>query len=176
MAVRILTAAELEQQAGRLAEILADAVEANAGVSFLWPLDAATARKFWLDLKPAVASGRTMLFTAEMEGAIAGVVLLHRAGPQNQPHRGDIAKLLVHRDFRRKGIGSTLMRAAEAKARELGLTLLTFDAVAHGPVEQFYKDLGFVCIGYIPKYAKASRGENFEDTAIFYKTLTPPAP
>jgi GNAT superfamily N-acetyltransferase len=168
--IRTLGAKELEANAGRLAAILRDAVESGAGVSFMWPLEEKDAVAYWLDLKPAAASGRLHLFAVDIDGEIAGTVQLHKAWAPNQPHRGEVAKLLVHRDHRRRRLGSELMWALEAKARELRLTLITFDAVAHGPVEEFYRGLGFTCAGYIPGYA-FSRGAEPDDTAIFYKQL-----
>jgi ribosomal protein S18 acetylase RimI-like enzyme len=110
------------------------------------------------------------VFVARDGEAIAGCVVLDRAWPPNQPHRGEIAKLIVHRDFRRRGIGAALIAALVARARAMGLTLITFDSVAHGPSEAFYRGQGFTCIGYIPGYAYAPNGE-LDDTAIFYMKL-----
>ncbi|MFL5259977.1 MAG: GNAT family N-acetyltransferase [Hyphomicrobiales bacterium] len=168
--IRLLTAPELETNVARFSAILCDAVQSGAGVSFLWPLDEAGASAYWRSLAGAVEGGRLFLFAAEIDGTIAGTVQLHKVWPPNQPHRGEIAKLLVHRDYRRLKLGTGLMRAVEAKARELGLTLITFDAVAHGPVEAFYRGLGFTCVGYIPGYAYGGDGK-LDDTAIFYKQL-----
>jgi len=154
----------------RLADILMDAVDAGAGVSFMKPLDRAAAEAFWQGLVPAVAGGQTLVLAAEDQGLLAGVVLLQLADKPNQPHRADVAKLLVHRDFRRRGLGSALMRALEDEARLHQRSLLTFDAVAHGPVEAFYKSLGFICAGYYPAYAYSGDGR-LDDTALFYKPL-----
>jgi GNAT superfamily N-acetyltransferase len=168
--IRLLTAPELETNIARLSAILCDAVQSGAGVSFLWPLDEADASAYWRILAAAVEGGRLFLFAAEVDGTIAGAVQLHKVWPPNQPHRGEVAKLLVHRDYRRMKLGTGLMHAVEAKARELGLALITFDAVAHGPVEAFYRGLGFSCAGYIPGYAYGGNGK-LDDTAIFYKPL-----
>jgi GNAT superfamily N-acetyltransferase len=170
--IRAIDSDGLERNAGRLAAILSDAVESGAGVSFMWPLSETDATGYWLSLKPALDKGLMVLFIAEVEGTIAGTVQLHKAWPPNQPHRGEVAKLLVHRDYRRMKLGSKLMAAVEEKARELGLTLITFDAVAHGPVEAFYRGLGFICAGYIPGYAFSRRSVP-DDTAIFFKQLSP---
>jgi GNAT superfamily N-acetyltransferase len=170
--IRTIEAPELEPNANRLAAILRDAVESGAGVSFLWPLGEKDAADYWLSLAPALAGGQMFLFIAEVDGAIAGTVQLHKAWPPNQPHRGEVAKLLVHRQYRRMKLGSKLMQAVENKARGEGLTLITFDAVAHGPVEDFYRGLGFTCAGYIPGYAFSRKSEP-DDTAIFFKQLSP---
>jgi GNAT superfamily N-acetyltransferase len=162
--VRVLK--DLNGTVERLAVILQDAVDDGAGVSFLPPLSDADARAFW----SALDLGATTVLVAEVEGEVAGCVLMQRAWPPNQPHRVEVAKLLVHRDFRRRQLGTQLMRALERHARDLGFTLITFDAVAHGPVEAFYQELGFVKAGVIPGYAYS--GDVLCDTAIFYKQLS----
>jgi GNAT superfamily N-acetyltransferase len=97
-------------------------------------------------------------------------VILEKAWPPNQPHRGEISKMLVHSAFRRRGIGKLLLEAVEAAARQQGLRLLNFDTVAGSPAESFYRSLGFTCIGCIPGYAYSPAGK-LDDTAIFYKQL-----
>jgi GNAT superfamily N-acetyltransferase len=170
MSVRILTAAEFGDATPRLAEILQDAVDDGAGVSFLAPLAREDALAFWRGLSDAVASGQTIVFVAEVAGEIAGCVLLLKAWQPNQPHRCDIAKLLVHRDHRRRKLGTALIHALETEARRLGLKLVTFDAVAGGPADTFYQRLGFTRVGVIPGYAYSGRGQ-LDGTAIFYKEL-----
>jgi GNAT superfamily N-acetyltransferase len=172
MIVRELTISDYDAAVPRLADILVDAVDAGAGVTFLWPLEKNVAEKFWRKTADSVKEGQTIQFVAEDKGMIAGTVLLQKAGPANQPHRCEVAKLLVHRDFRRKGIGTLLMKTLETKARALGFTLMNFDTVAHGSPEKFYRELGFTCAGYIPDYAYGREG--LHDTALFYKKLTPP--
>lgn len=169
--IRILQASEYEGHVDWLADLLMDAVESGAGVSFLWPLDRRLALDYWRSVQPAIAQGRTIQFAAECGGDMAGTVLLQKAWPPNQPHRGEVAKLLVHRKFRRLGIGTMLMKSLISKAREMGLTLVNFDAVAHGPSGQFYRGLGFTCAGFIPGYALSSVTHQPEDTAIFYMPL-----
>ncbi len=170
MAVRILEPDEYGRRIDRLAVLLQDAVASGAGVSFMMPLSMADARAFWQGLAPSVAAGQTLVFVVEHEGEIAGCVLMQKSWAPNQPHRCDVAKLLVHRDYRRMKFGTALMRALETEARRQGLKLITFDAVAHGPVEKFYRGLGFTCIGVIPGYAYSGNNQ-LDDTAIFYKKL-----
>jgi GNAT superfamily N-acetyltransferase len=168
--VRRLAPEKLPGAVERLSEILIDTVASGAGVSFMHPLSRSDARAYWTGLIPGMAAGELVVVIAEDDETIVGTVQLHRAWPPNQPHRGDIAKLLVHRDFRRRGIGAALMKAADAEARDLGITLLTFDAVAHGDVERFYRNLGYNFVGVIPGYAYSGQGQ-LDDTAIFYKRL-----
>ncbi len=172
MIIRELTNAEYDLRVSRLADILVDAVDGGAGVTFMWPLEKTVAENFWRGIGSSMRNGQVVQFIAEVDGAIAGTVLLQRAQAPNQPHRCKVAKLLVHRDFRRQGLGTLLMQALEAKARALGLTLITFDSVAHGNTEEFYRALGFTCAGYIPEYAFA-KGK-LDDTALFYKLLRQP--
>jgi len=150
----------------RLGEILADAVNSGAGVSFLLPFTAADGAAFWSSVDP----GKKQVLAARDGGSIAGVVILEPAWQPNQRHRGEISKMLVHSAYRRRGIGRLLVEAAERAARQQGLTLLNFDTVAGSPAEAFYRSLGFTCIGYIPGYARAPDGR-LDDTAIFYKQL-----
>ena len=168
--IRNFNAAEFEHHIPRFAEILIDAVESGAGVSFIAPLSKDDAEKFWQSKIAGVASGEIYPLVAKVDGVIAGVVLLIRAWAPNQPHHSDVSKLLVHRQFRRLGVATALMEALETKAKALKQTLLTFDASAHGPVENFYTSLGYSCVGHFPGYAYSGTGE-MEDTALFYKKL-----
>jgi GNAT superfamily N-acetyltransferase len=169
MIIRELTISEYDAAVPRLAAILVDAVDSGAGVTFMHPLAQDVAEAFWMKQKADLASGQITIFIAEEDGVIAGTVMLQKVWPPNQPHRCEVAKLLVHRDFRRKGLATLLMQALEAKAQALGFTLITFDTVAQSPAEAFYRQLGFTCAGYIPNYAYA-RGK-LDGTALFYKQL-----
>ena len=172
MIIRELTIPEYESRIPRLGAILIDAVASGAGVSFLHPLSKDVAEAFWRKQVPDVSSGNTIQFIAEEDGVIAGTVLLQKAWAPNQPHRCEVAKLLVHQEFRRRGLGTLLMQVLERKARDLDLSLITFDTVAHGPAEAFYRGLGFTRAGLIPKYALSLK-DIPDDTAIFYKELAP---
>ncbi len=169
MIVRELTSSEYDAAVPRLAGILVDAVDSGAGVTFMHPLPQDVAEAYWMKQKADVASGQTTLFVAEENGVIGATVMLQKVWPPNQPHRCEVAKLLVHRDFRRRGLATSLMQALEAKAKGSGFTLITFDTVAQSPAETFYRQLGFTCAGYIPKYAYA-KGK-LDGTALFYKEL-----
>lgn len=150
----------------RLGEILADAVNSGAGVSFLLPFTAADGAAFWSTVDPETKQ----VHVARDGDKIAGVVILEQAWQPNQRHRGEISKMLVHSGYRRRGVGRLLVAAAEQAARQLGLTLINFDTVAGSPAEAFYRSLGFTCIGYIPGYAHSPSGR-LDGTAIFYKSL-----
>jgi GNAT superfamily N-acetyltransferase len=153
----------------QLAQLLADAVESGASVSFMRPFPVATAREWWR-MTLERADPRAIVLVARDDLGIAGSVSLHPAWPPNQPHRADIAKLLVHRRARKRGIGRALMEAIEARAREAGFTLLTLDTVRGDPAERLYDAAGWQRVGVIPDYALYPDGRPC-DTVVFYKKV-----
>ena len=153
-----------------LAELLVDAVASGAAVSFLDTLTVDGAAAWWR--RTLDGAGPNSVFLVAREGGrIVGTVQLHPAWAPNQPHRGDIAKLMVHRSSRRGGLGAQLMGAAEQAAQAGGLTLLTLDAKRGGAAEALYRRLGWVHAGTIPRYAVDPDGRGLHDTVIFYKEL-----
>ncbi len=153
-----------------LADLLIDCVEGGASVSFMHPLTRERATAFWRRVADAVATEKTVLLTAEDGDGICGTVQLILDLPENQPHRADVAKMLVHRRARRRGLGVALMRAAEDTARELGRTLLVLDAVTGGDAARLYERLGWVKLGDIPGYALFPRG-GYCSTTYYYRDL-----
>jgi ribosomal protein S18 acetylase RimI-like enzyme len=152
-----------------LAGLLCDAVDAGASVSFLAPFDLARAEAYWMETF-AKAAARSTFLVARDESGIAGSVQLHPSWAPNQPHRGEIAKLLVHRRARRRGIATALMQEIEVHARALGFTLLTLDTKLGDAAEQLYERAGWTRVGVIPGYALNPDGSP-ADTVIFYKLL-----
>src|SRR5260370_40629 len=104
-----------------------------------------------------VAAGERALLVAEDARGLCGIVQLLLDQPENQPHRAELSKMLVHRRARRQGLGAALMRAAEATARECGKTLLVLDT-ANGEAERLYERLGWTRVGVIPGYALLPHG------------------
>jgi GNAT superfamily N-acetyltransferase len=164
---RLTTVTDAQIQA--LAEVLIDCVAGGASVSFMSPLSVAKASAFWRAVADGVQAGQRALFVAEEEGRIIGTVQLIFAQSENQPHRADLSKMLVHRGARRRGLGEALMRAAEAVARECGRTLLVLDT-ASGDAERLYARLGWQRVGVIPGYALWPGG-GLCDTTYFYRIL-----
>jgi len=156
-----------------LADVLVDCVEGGASVSFMLPLTRERAVAFWRRVSADVSAGKRAVLVAEDGRGICGTVQLVLDLPENQPHRADLAKMLVHRRARRRGLGAALMRAAEATARECGKTLLVLDAVTGGDAERLYQRLGWTRVGSIPGYALMPGGEPC-GTTIFYRNLTDP--
>lgn len=153
-----------------LAALLVDAVESGAAVSFLSPLDLGQAEKWWRRSLSTPASGAIFLVARDDLG-IVGAVQLHPAWAPNQPHRADVAKLLVHRRVRRQGVGSQLMQALESEARAAGFRLLTLDSRRGDAGENLYRRLGWTTVGTIPRYALDPDGVTPHDTVVLYKEL-----
>ncbi len=158
-----------EPQVRGLAELLIDCVDGGASVSFMHPLPMAKASDFWRRVAAAVAEGERALLVAEDVDGIVGTVQLILDQPENQPHRADLSKMLVHRRARRQGVGAALLRAAENVARGCGKSLLVLDT-ASADAERLYAKLGWQRCGVIPGYALLPRG-GLCDTTLFYRTL-----
>jgi GNAT superfamily N-acetyltransferase len=164
---RLLTVTDSQIQ--QLAEVLIDCVAGGASVSFMHPLPTVKALAFWRGVADGVASGERALLVAHDSDGITGTVQLVLSQPDNQPHRADLAKMLVHRRARRQGLGEALMRAAEATARDSGKTLLVLDT-ASGDAGRLYERAGWQRVGVIPGYALWPQG-GLCDTAYFYRNL-----
>jgi GNAT superfamily N-acetyltransferase len=153
-----------------LTDILLDCVEGGASVSFMAPLSRDKADAFWRGGLDAMARGeRIVLVARDAAGTISGTVQVILAQPENQPHRGDVAKMLVHRRARRQGLGEALMHAAEQQALQAGKTLLVLDT-ASDVAERLYRRTGWIECGRIPGYALLPSGEPCA-TTYFYKQL-----
>jgi GNAT superfamily N-acetyltransferase len=159
-----------EAQLGALAELLVDCVEGGASVSFMQPVTRERATAFWRRIARDVAAGARALVVAEDERGIVGTVQLVLEQPENQPHRADLAKMLVTRAARCRGVGAALLLAAEATARACGKTLLVLDTASAG-AERLYERQGWVKVGVIPGYALLPQG-GLCATTIYYRQLT----
>jgi GNAT superfamily N-acetyltransferase len=154
-----------------LARLLVDAVESGAAVSFVSPLTLERAEEWWRRTISSADARAVFLVARDTEG-IVGTVQLHPAWAPNQPHRAEIAKLLVHRRGRQAGLGAALMHAIEDAARRDGFRLLTLDAKRGGAADRLYRRLGWTHAGTIPRFAVDPDGTP-HDAVIFYKELTP---
>ena len=169
--IRRLGGAELQAQLGALADVLFDCVAGGASVSYLAPFSQEQARGVFEAWAADVEQGSRLLLGAFADGRLVGTVQVILALPPNQPHRGEIAKLLVHRSGRGRGVAAQLMERAEAEARAEGKTLLVLDTVTGDDAERLYRRLGWTTVGVIPGYALYPDGRPC-DTTIFYKTLS----
>ncbi len=168
--IRQLTAAEIPQHIGPLADTLLDCVAAGASVSFMASLSRADAESFFASVLKGVQSGDRLLFAAFLDSRLVATVQLLTAMPPNQTHRAEVAKLLVHTSARRQGIARRLMQPVEDASRLTGKTLLVLDTATGDPAEKLYRSLGWTRVGIIPRYAQYPDG-SWCDTTIFYKHL-----
>ena len=167
--ILVLDAAEARAAIGELAEVLVDCVEGGASVSFMLPYSRDDAEKFFEKVIALVARDETVLVAAKLDRRIVGTVQLGLDMPPNQPHRGDIKKLLVHRSARKLGLGAALMKRAEAEAKARGRSLLVLDT-AGDEAERLYLRGGWQRVGVIPDYAMWPQG-GFCDTTFFWKRI-----
>jgi GNAT superfamily N-acetyltransferase len=159
-----------DAQIAALVDVLIDCVDGNASVSFMHPLSRAKAQAFWLRVNEGVCAGERALLVAEDASGIVGTVQLLLDQPDNQPHRADLSKMLVHRRSRHQGLGAALMGTAEQMAHDCGKTLLVLDTVTGSDAERLYARLGWERVGVIPAYALMPRG-GLCGTTVFYKAV-----
>ena len=168
--ISVLAGPEAHECCAALADVLIACVHGGASVSFMAPLDRGRAESFWRGVAESVARGERVLVAAKDAGKIVGTVQVVLKEPENQPHRGDVAKMLVHPEARRRGIAVQMLRFAEDAARTAGKTLLVLDTVTGGDAERLYEREGWIRVGVIPDYALFPDGR-FCDTSVFYKRL-----
>lgn len=171
MPVHSFSRDEILSNIDALADILANCVNGGASVSFMAPFSHQDACAFWRGVAESVErQERTVLVCRDPHGELLGTVQLLTDQPENQPHRADVAKLLVHEKARRRGVAMALMEALEAAAREQGKTVLVLDTASGSRAESFYVRGGWIRVGEIPDYALMPDGE-MTATTVFYKFL-----
>ena len=164
-----LTAAALDSDIRGLADLLIDAIDSGAGVSFMPDLTAAEAESWWRSILLSAPARAIILVARDAEG-IVGTVQAQPAWAPNQPHRADVAKLIVHRRGRNRGIARALMAAVERDAAAAGFTLLLLDTCEGSAAERLYASMNWVRVGVVPGFALNPDG-SFCDTVFFYKQL-----
>ena len=154
-----------------LSDILENCVNGGASVSFMLPFSPENARQFWLGVAESVGrQERTVLACRDEREGFLGTVQLITDQPENQPHRADVAKLLVHEKARRRGVAMALMEALESAAKNQGKSVLVLDTATGSGAETFYQRAGWQKVGEIPRYALMPDGE-MTATTVFYKFL-----
>ena len=171
--IEIVTLRSTPSAIAALADILMEAVASGASVSFMHPLAPDVASEFWTKSLDEAEAGRRVVLGAMENDELLGTVTLHLDCPPNQPHRGEIAKLITRVNKRRRGIGRALMLEAERIARERGRTLLTLDTGIDDGAGALYEQLGFVSAGVIPDYALKPYG-GLQGTMIYWKRIGAP--
>lgn len=169
--VRKVEGEEAMAHVGALADVLIDCVEGGASVSFMLPLSRKTALEFWTQVAHGVMRNERILLIAQYpDGQVVGTVQLITALPENQPHRADVAKMLVRRDARRQGIAGRLMMAVDEAARQAGKSVLVLDTVTDGDAQRLYQRAGWHRVGDVPNYALMPDGR-LCGTTFFHKQL-----
>lgn len=171
MIIRKLDANSVRAALPDLCDVLVDCVEGGASVGFMSPFGTASAEAYWSGVVPAVETGGTVLLVAERaDGRIVGTVQVGVQQFPNQPHRGDLKKLLVHGDARGQGVARALMQVAEQEALRHGKVLLVLDTATGSPAEDVYRKLGWSAAGIVPDYALFPDGR-YCATTFYYKRL-----
>jgi GNAT superfamily N-acetyltransferase len=168
--VRRLDPGEARERLDALAAVLADCVAGGASVGYLEPFSQADAREVYESYVRDAEEGRRIILGAFLDGSLVGTAQLVLGLPPNQPHRADVARVLVHRSARRRGIAQRLMEHLEHEARAEGKTLLVLDAVTGGDAARLYERMGWTTVGVIPNYALYPDGR-LCDTTVFWKTI-----
>lgn len=153
-----------------LCEVLADCINGGASLGFMLPFAPDDAAAYWHDIARQVEAGDLILALAEDGERVVGAVQVGLATKPNQPHRGDLMKLLVHRSARGLGLSRRLMDAVEVEAARRGRTLLVLDTATGSDAERIYPRFGWQRVGIIPDYALWPQG-GFCDTTLFYKRI-----
>jgi len=172
ISIRLLTGQEAHNSRGELTDVLMDCVEGGASIGFMWPFTRDRAEAFWSKIAEAVERGHRALLVArdhQADKVIGTVQVVLGEFLENQPHRGEIAKMIVHRRARKRGIGQRLMLAAEETARAAGKTLLVLDTASED-AERLYERLGWIKVGVIPGFALWPDGRPCA-TTYYYKEI-----
>jgi ribosomal protein S18 acetylase RimI-like enzyme len=170
--IRLVTREDFDTVETSLAAIVEDGVNGGAAISFMQPYTMDDGLRFWRErVFPDVAIGKRVLFVAYLDEAIVGTVQMDVAPPPNQPHRCEVAKMIVHSRARRRGVARRLMRALEGHAKSIGKTLITLDTRTGDNAEILYASLGFQRAGIIPHYAYDPDGRSMHSTTYMYKEI-----
>jgi GNAT superfamily N-acetyltransferase len=172
--IRRLSGAEARANASALGDVLLDCVQGGASVSFMDTMTKAEADAFFKGVAAGVEKGERILLAAFLDSRLVGTVQVVLSTPPNQPHRADVAKMLVHRSARRNGVGQRLIEEAEAASLATGKWLLVLDTVTGDTAERLYSRAGWTKSGIIPNYALYPDGRLCA-TTVFYKQLKDPA-
>jgi GNAT superfamily N-acetyltransferase len=166
--IRTLSAEEMRAHGDELAEVLFDSVAGGASVNFMADFTRDQALAYWREIASEVEAGKRIVFVTD---GFDGTAQLIVGMPPNQVHRGELAKMLVHRRARRRGLARALFEEVEQEARRRGLTLITFDTMSGSPAERLYLSCGCVKVGEIPGYALWPEGGEPGPTSVFFKIL-----
>jgi GNAT superfamily N-acetyltransferase len=168
--IRILDAADTLNALPDLCEVLSDCVNDGASVGFMLPFTPQDGTDFWRNVAAGIDTGEIIHAVAEVDGVVVGTVQIGLASKPNQPHRGDLMKLLIHRSQRGQGLSRLLMDAVETEAAKRGRSLLVLDTATGSDAEAIYPRFGWQRVGVVPDYALFPDGR-YCGTTIFYKRI-----
>jgi GNAT superfamily N-acetyltransferase len=169
--IRLLKPTEVRARRAALADLFVDATTSGAQINFILPMTREKADGWWDKAMAGVDAGERLVLAAEANGRVDGTVQVVFAGPENQPHRADVAKMLVHSRARRQGLGARLLRAAEEEALRAGRTLLILDTVEGREGHRLYERGGWTMFGVVPGYSLEVDGVTRTPVSFFYKEL-----
>lgn len=156
-----------------LATVLEQCVQQQASIGFVLPFDSEQATEYWLNsVLERLSKEQLVLLVAKVDGIVVGTVQLDLGMPDNQQHRADVAKLLVHPLYQRKGIARALMQSLEQEALLRARTLLVLDTKTGDGAEPLYLSLKYQLVGVIPNFAKNTAHDGYASTSIMYKSLS----
>ena len=168
--IRIAPLADTAPVRAALARLLIEVVAHGGSVGFMHPLSDEAAERFWAGSLNAADAGERMVLGAFDDEMLIGTVTLQLARPPNQPHRGEIAKMMTAPSHRGRGVASALLSKAEAIAATRGKTMLVLDTASEGGASGLYERLGFVFAGELPDYAYKPHG-GLTGTRLYWKRL-----
>ena len=172
MTISSIPADEFASYVPELGALLHACVHDGASVGFVLPFGLEDGEAFWRDkVLPGLRDGTRLLLVAHRRGRIAGTVQLDYDTLPNQPHRAEVRKLLVHPDFRRRGVAKALMAELERRADRLGRRLITLDTRTGDTAEPLYASLGYRTVGIIPGFCRDTIEDRLDPTTIMYKAL-----
>lgn len=142
-----------------LAAMMVEAVAGGASIGFMAGFGQAQSLAWWQDRLTAAVRGHVLILVALDDDGVAGTVSLVPAPMSNQPHRADIAKMMVAKRARGQGVGAALLMAVEALAQERGRSTLVLDTISGSAAARLYERSSWEKVGDIPAYALMPEGE-----------------
>jgi len=162
----------LDRLVGKLGALIGACVSAGASIGFVLPFERVQAEAFWsVTIAPELKNNSLRLLVAMVDGQPVGTGLLAHSMPANQPHRAEIRKVMVHPDWRRRGIARLLIAGLEDRAKAMGKTLLTLDTRTGDAAEPLYASMGYQTTGIIPGYCIDAITGALDGTTIMYKNI-----
>lgn len=157
-----------------LVELLQDSVAGGASIGWTEPPSTKEARNYWTEVLEAAGRGERLLCVATDNHVCAGAIQLAFAPRQNARHRAEVQKLMVHSQYRRRGVAKALLAAVESAAAARGVALLLLEVRSADPAEQLCRRAGYQLVGTVPGFVRSTKGD-FDPVSIYYRQLGPAA-